>query len=85
MRGEIIMNIKYFDSKALREVYIILERLNMLDEIPKEFVDYMKKEQDLSHDFTFNENVPLINQLENENTKMLITYLVDKYIKNKAF
>lgn len=79
------MNDKVFDPKALREAYIVLERLNMLDEIPKEFVNFMKKEQDLSHDFTFNEKAPLINQLKNKNTKMLITYLVDKYIKNKAF
>ncbi len=75
------MTDKKFDSKALREAYIVFERLNMLNKIPKEFVEYMEKEQDMSHKFDFNEKMPLIYQLENENTKMLITYLVSKYIK----
>lgn len=77
------MNDKSIDPKALREVYIILEKLNMLDKIPLEIRKYLENEQDISHEFTFNEKAPLIFQIENESTKVLLTYLVDKYINNQ--
>ena len=75
------MDIDYFDGKTLREVYVILERLGMKEKIPAEMMDYLTEKQDLTHQFDFNEHAPLIDQLENENTKILLAYLVDKYIK----
>ena len=57
------------------------EQAGARDRLSRSFVEYMEKEQDMSHKFDFNEKMPLIYQLENENTKMLITYLVSKYIK----
>ena len=50
------MNENKYDSIALREVYIILEKLDMLNKIPPEFLEYIQKEQDVNHSFDFNEN-----------------------------
>lgn len=78
-----MMDDKKYDPIALREVYIILERLNMLKEISPSFIEYMKNEQDATHEFSFNEKKPLLEQIPNEKTKVLLAYLVERYISKK--
>lgn len=67
-------------ADSFREVYVILNRLNLYNRIPKEIQDYIEENQNIQHKFDFNEKIPLYEQLDNEGTKGMLTYLFIKYI-----
>ena len=47
------------DKDVCREVYIILNKLNLYSRIPKELKTYLEENQNMEHEFDFNENYPL--------------------------
>lgn len=68
------------DPNVCREVYVILTRLGLYNRIPEKMRVYIEENQNLEHNFDFNENIPLFYQLENSETKNLLTYFFVKYI-----
>ena len=66
------------DKDVCREVYIILTKLNLYTRIPEELRTYIEENQNLEHNFDFNENAPLYYQLNDNNTKDFLTYLFIK-------
>ena len=68
------------DKEVCREVYIILNKLNLYSRIPKELKIYLEENQNMEHKFDFNENYPLFFQITNDDTKSFLTYLFIKYL-----
>lgn len=75
-------NIRIIDSKSCRELYVILNKLNLFYKLPMELRKYILENQDKLYEYDFDSNLPLIYQIENENTKRYISYLYLKYIND---
>ncbi len=71
-------------KQALRETYIILNKLNLYERIPKEFQSYIEENQDENYESSFNQQIPLFEQVKNEDTKKLLTYFFIKYINTNS-
>lgn len=72
--------VKTIDSKVCKELYVILNKLNLFYKLPEDLQQYISNNQDALYKYDFNTDVPLIYQIENENTKELISYIYLKYI-----
>ena len=68
------------NKRAYYEVYIILKELELLDKLPIEIKEILTSNVVNSYKFSFNREIPLYEQIENEETKVLISYLYLKYI-----
>lgn len=77
------------DNNALTETYVILNKLKLYYKLPDEFQKYIEMNKNNDYNFDFNENIPLFNQLKNDTTKNLISFIYIKYIndseKNSQF
>ena len=73
---------KVIDSKSCKEIYVILNKLDLFYKLPIELKEYIFKNQDLSYKYDFNIDLPLIYQIDNEKTKAYISYLYLKYIND---
>jgi hypothetical protein len=71
-------------KNALTEVYTILNKLDFYSKIPTEFRNYIENNRNKNYSFNFNENMPLFNQITNENTRLLISYIYMKYINTSS-
>ena len=67
-------------KKSFTEVYIILNELNLYDKIPNELKVMIETDLDRNYIFTFNKEVPLFNQINNDITRNLLTYIYTNYI-----
>lgn len=74
--------IRIIDSNCCKELYVILNKLNLFYKLPNELKQYIQENQNKLYKFDFNLNLPLIYQLENENTRKYISYIYLKYINN---
>lgn len=72
--------INKINKKAYLEAYIILKKLELLDELPTEIKENLMNNRVNDYTFSFNQEFPLYEQIENEETKALISYLYLKYI-----
>lgn len=72
--------ISVIDSICCKEIYVILKKLNLINKLPRQLLEYIYTNQDLFHKFDFDEEIPLIYQIDNEKTKEMITYIYLKYI-----
>lgn len=72
------------DKNALTEVYIILMELNLFSKLPEEFQLFIVGNKNNDYMFTFDKKIPLFNQLENDTTRVLLSYIYIKYINNSA-
>ena len=70
------------DNNALTETYVILNKLKLYYKLPEEFQKYIEMNKNNDYNFDFNENMPLFNQLKNETTRNLISYIYIKYIND---
>jgi len=68
------------NKRAYYEVYIILKKLELLYKLPIEIKEILTSNVVNSYKFSFNREIPLYEQIENEETKVLISYLYLKYI-----
>ena len=59
-------NIRIIDSKSCRELYVILNKLNLFYKLPMELRKYILENQDKLYEYDFDSNLPLIYQIENE-------------------
>ena len=74
--------VRTIDSKSCKEIYVILNKLGLFYKLPIELKEYIIQNQDLSYEYDFNIDLPLIYQVDNENTKAYISYLYLKYIND---
>ncbi len=74
--------VRTIDSKSCKEIYVILNRLGLFYKLPIELKEYIIQNQDLSYEYDFNIDLPLVYQVDNENTKAYISYLYLKYIND---
>lgn len=74
--------IRTIDSKSCKEIYVILNKLELFYKLPRELKEYISENQSLSYEYDFNIDLPLIYQINNEKTKEYISYLFLKYINN---
>lgn len=68
------------DTNALKETYVILNELNLFSKIPEEFQNYIIENKNDNYIFNFDKNVPLFEQLIDDKTKVLISYIYMKYL-----
>ena len=78
------MESKVLDKNALTEVYIILTSLGLYSRIPEEFQKFIFENKNNNYLFTFNQNVPLFEQLNNDTTCVLLSYIYTKYINDSV-
>lgn len=72
--------INTISKKAYLETYIILKELELLNELPDEVKQTLINNKANNYEFSFNQEIPLYEQIEDESTKTLISYLYLKYI-----
>ena len=66
--------------KAFTETFIILNELSLYNRLPKEFKKIIESNYDSNYKFSFNKDIPLFNQINNDTTRNLITYIYINYI-----
>ena len=76
------MEDKRIDRNVLTEVYVILMQLGLYSKIPMEFQKFIMENKNSDYIFEFNKNVPLFNQINNDSTRILLSYIYMKYINN---
>ena len=72
--------INTISKKAYMETYIILKELELLNELPDEVKQNLINNKANNYKFSFNQEIPLYEQIEDDDTKALISYLYLKYI-----
>lgn len=73
---------KLIDVDVINESYIVLEKLELLHKLPENVLSFLKSNLDENYSFTINPDMPLDLQINNENTKVYISYLFLKYIND---
>lgn len=71
------------DRKACYQAYVVLKELELLDELPNKVKTQIISNGDISDNsekFSFDQSVPLFEQIDYEKTKVLLSYLYLKYI-----
>ncbi len=66
--------------KAFTETFIILNDLNLYHRLPDALKTIIESNYDDNYNFSFDKNVPLFNQIDNDITRNLITYIYINYI-----
>jgi len=64
------------------EVHVILNELKLYDKIPNELKELIEYNLNNKYEFNFNKNIPLFNQVTNQTTRNLLTYIYINYINN---
>lgn len=77
-------DIRTIDSKSCKEIYVILSKLGLFYKLPEELKEYIYQNQSLSYEYDFDNNLPLIYQINNNKTKAYISYLYLKYINDSS-
>lgn len=67
-------------SKTYKEVFVILNKLDLLKFIPAKVVELLKNNMDQNYNFDILTSIPLEEQKISIDTKTLISYLYLKYI-----
>ena len=75
--------VKTIDSRSCKEIYVIFNKLELFNKLPNELKQYISKNKSLSYEYDFNIDLPLIYQIDNEETKEYISYLYLKYINDR--
>lgn len=70
------------NREAFTETFIILKELNLYDKLPSDFKKIIELNYDDNYKFSFDKNIPLFNQVNNDITRNLITYIYLNYINN---
>ena len=65
---------------AFTETFIILNDLNLYYRLPDALKTIIESNYDDNYNFSFDKNVPLFNQIDNDITRNLITYIYINYI-----
>lgn len=74
-------------KEAFTETFIILNELSLYNRLPSQLKKIIESNYDNNYIFSFNKDIPLFNQINNDITRNLITYVYINYISkdNKQF
>ena len=72
--------VKTIDPKCCTELYVILNKLNLFYKLPEDLKKYILENRDKLYKYDFNSSLPLIYQIENQNTKKYMKNLYKKYL-----
>lgn len=64
----------------LKEVYIVLEKFNLIDQLPQRFVEYITENKNDEYDFQYEEEKKLIEQNISEETKQILTVIYQDFL-----
>ena len=67
----------------LEEVYIVLEKLNLIKELPQKFIDYIKENKNNEYEFKYEEEKELIDQKISEESKQILTIIYQDFFCTK--
>ena len=67
---------------AFKEAYIVLNELDLYKRLPVKLKSRIEETMDPNHTFSFDKNIPLFNQVNNDVTRNLLTYIYISYINN---
>lgn len=67
----------------LEEVYIVLEKLNLIKELPQKFIDYIKENKNNEYEFKYEEEKELIYQKISEESKKILTIIYQDFFCTK--
>lgn len=67
-------------KEAFTETFIILNELSLYNRLPNELKKIIESNYDSNYKFSFNKDIPLFNQINNDITRNLITYIYINYI-----
>ncbi len=67
---------------AFKEAYIVLNELDLYKRLPAKLKSRIEETMDPNHTFSFDKNIPLFNQVNNDVTRNLLTYIYISYINN---
>ena len=70
-------------KEAFTETYIILNELGLYNRLPNELKTIIESDYDNNYNFSFNKEIPLFNQINNDITRNLITYIYINYINKE--
>lgn len=65
--------------KVYTEAYIVLEKFNLLNELPQNLQEIIKENYDNNIKFTYDYSLPLEYQSLSKDTRVYLTYLYMKY------
>lgn len=67
----------------LEEVYIVLEKLNLIKKLPKKFIDYIKENKNNEYQFEYEEGKELLEQKISEESKQILTIIYQDFLCTK--
>lgn len=67
----------------LEEVYIVLEKLNLIKKLPQKFIDYIKENKNNEYQFEYEEGKELIEQKISEESKQILTIIYQDFFCTK--
>ncbi len=67
---------------AFKEAYIVLNEIDLYKRLPAKLKSRIEETMDPNHTFSFDKNIPLFNQVNNDVTRNLLTYIYISYINN---
>ncbi len=73
------------DRKAYYQTYVILKNLDLLNELPEEIKKFIINNSESDEEFSFDQDIPLFEQIDNEKTEALLSYIYLKYINKNEF
>ena len=71
-------------NEAFTETYVVLNRLNLYNRIPDELKKLIETNYDANYKFSFDKEMPLFNQINNDITRNLLTYIYTTYINSNS-
>lgn len=66
-------------NRVYTETYIVLEKFNLLKDLPNNLQELIKANYDNYINFTYNDSLPLEYQALSKDTRIYLTYLYIKY------
>lgn len=65
---------------ACKKIYVILNELNLFDNLPDDKQIFIREKRDQNYKFDYNKNMPLEEQIQDKETRIVLSYLFLKYI-----
>ena len=65
---------------ACKKIYVILNELNLFNNLPDDKQIFIREKRDPNYKFDYNKNMPLEEQIQDKETRIVLSYLFLKYI-----
>lgn len=65
---------------ACKKIYVILNELNLFNNLPDDKQIFIREKRAQNYKFDYNKNMPLEEQIQDKETRIVLSYLFLKYI-----